>query len=123
MGQEDIGAKSEMKSINKKIKKNCWEVKQCGREPGGNNIDTLGVCPAAQDVSSDGMNGGKNGGRICWAISGTFCKGEVQGIFAMKIESCLHCEVFKAISEEEGASFVMHPEENCPVDDTGKYLL
>jgi hypothetical protein len=56
-------------------KKNCWEVKQCGREPGGSKTADMGVCPAAADSSSDGVNGGKNGGRICWALAGTFCGG------------------------------------------------
>ena len=28
---------------------NCWEVKKCGREPGGKSVATLGVCPAASE--------------------------------------------------------------------------
>ena len=26
---------------------NCWEVKKCGREPGGAKVAELGVCPAS----------------------------------------------------------------------------
>ena len=26
-------------------KRNCWEVKQCGREPGGTHEKDLGICP------------------------------------------------------------------------------
>ena len=26
---------------------NCWEVKQCGRQPGGPKAGEFGVCPAA----------------------------------------------------------------------------
>ncbi len=83
-------------------KMNCWEVMKCGREPGGSKVHELGVCPAATDVSCDGLNGGKNGGRICWAITGTFCGGEVQGSFAQKRLSCMNCDFYKQVKAEEG---------------------
>jgi len=86
-------------------KSNCWEINKCGREPGGSKAGKLGVCPAALDTSSDGINGGKNGGRICWVIAGTFCGGNVQGTFAKKQISCMSCEVFKQIKAEEGSEF------------------
>ena len=84
-------------------KTNCWEVKNCGREPDGEKADELGVCPAATEESCEGINSGKNAGRICWAIAGTFCGGKVQGDFAQKSVSCMSCEVFKQIKTEEGA--------------------
>ena len=83
-------------------KMNCWEMKKCGREPGGARSKEFGVCPAAEDNTSDGLNSGKNGGRICWAVAGTFCGGKVQGDFAQKQVSCMACEVFKLIKTEEG---------------------
>jgi hypothetical protein len=88
---------------------NCWEIKKCGREPGGAKAGEFGVCPAALDVSSNGINSGYNGGRICWAVVGTFCGGKVQGDFAQKQVSCMTCEVFKLVKrEEEGAgNFVL----------------
>ncbi|MCK5023862.1 MAG: hypothetical protein KAS04_06815 [Candidatus Aenigmarchaeota archaeon] len=85
-------------------KTNCWEIKKCGREPGGSKVAELGTCPAATDTTSDGINSGKNSGRICWAIAGTFCGGKVQGDFAQKSISCMTCEVFKQIKTEEGAA-------------------
>jgi|GEM_PF-3605540 len=27
--------------------KHCWEIEDCGREPGGKNADKLGICSAA----------------------------------------------------------------------------
>lgn len=87
---------------------NCWEIKRCGREPGGNKNGELGICPAAKDASCTGINSGKNAGRICWAIAGTFCGGKVQGDFAQKSVSCMSCEVFKQIKAEEGSeNFVL----------------
>lgn len=88
-------------------KTNCWELKKCGREAGGSKTSELGVCPAATDTSAHGTNNGENGGRICWAIAGTFCGGKVQGDFAQKSVSCMTCEVFKQVKQEEGPSFVM----------------
>ena len=44
-----------------------------GREFGGKKVHRSGVCRASIDTSTSGINGGMNGGRICWAVSGTFC--------------------------------------------------
>jgi hypothetical protein len=90
-------------------KLNCWEIMKCGREPGGPNTEKLGVCPAAEATDCDGLNSGKNAGRICWAIAGTFCNGTVQGTFAQKRISCMTCEVFKRVKEEEGANLGIMP--------------
>lgn len=83
-------------------KENCWEFKKCGREPNGAKAAEIGVCPATIDASSNELHGGKNGGRICWAVTGTFCGGKVQGTFANKQISCLACDFFKKVKEEEG---------------------
>jgi hypothetical protein len=60
---------------------NCWEFMKYGREPGGSRADEFGVCPAATDASFNEINAGRNGGRICWAVAGTFCDNQVQGTF------------------------------------------
>jgi hypothetical protein len=88
-------------------KLNCWEIKKCGREQGGSKSRRLSICPAALDTSSYGINNGKNGGRLCWAIAGTFCGGKVQGDFAQKQVSCMACEVFKQVKDEEGPEFIL----------------
>lgn len=83
-------------------KQNCWEFKKCGREPGGAKADQLGVCPASTEKRTDGINGGTNGGRACWAITGTLCGGQTQGTFAAKVGNCLKCEFYQAVGAEEG---------------------
>lgn len=88
-------------------KQNCWEIKKCGREPGGVKVSELGVCPAATASIAHGKNGGKYGGRICWAIAGTLCGGRVQGSYAQKQITCLTCDFFDKVSHEEGAQLVM----------------
>ncbi len=55
------------------MKLNCWQVKKCGREPGGAEEAQLGTCPATAETAVNGINNGKNGGRSCWAIAGTLC--------------------------------------------------
>ncbi|KUO52674.1 MAG: hypothetical protein APF76_14380 [Desulfitibacter sp. BRH_c19] len=82
------------------MKKNCWEYKRCGREPGGKKVEQ-GVCPAAIDNTSNGMNDGHNAGRYCWKVAGTFCEGEVQGTFAKKFKDCLKCDFFREIANDE----------------------
>ncbi|MGC1119656.1 MAG: hypothetical protein WBA22_01065 [Candidatus Methanofastidiosia archaeon] len=89
-------------------KKTCWEFFECGREPGGANVDELGVCPAAVETDRDTTNKGKNGGRICWAVAGTLCKGEIQGSFAKKLVACVECRFYKKVRKEEGKAFEIY---------------
>lgn len=88
-------------------KLNCWEILECGKQPGGENVGEAGPCPAATDESLDGMNHGKNGGRICWTVEDTQC----EGCFAEKMPQCVQCEVYKTVQEEEGDAFLMYPSE------------
>lgn len=93
-----------MKSFSD-LKKNCWEIKKCGREMGGIRVEELGVCPASLSAKGDGINEGKNSGRICWAVAGTLCDGKVQGEFVHKQASCMECNFFKMVLEEENDNF------------------
>ncbi|MBC8413316.1 MAG: hypothetical protein ISR96_08935 [Nitrospira sp.] len=86
---------------------NCWEFKKCGREPGGEHAGSKGVCPAALDETSEGTNSGKCAGRICWSIAGTFCDGIVQGDYAKKEVSCISCNFFLLVREEEGINIIL----------------
>lgn len=86
-------------------KLNCWEFKKCEREPGGAGIAELGVCPAAIERRVDGIHNGMNGGRVCWAIAGTFCRGEIQGTYALKLLDCLQCNFYQLVSKEEMWNF------------------
>jgi hypothetical protein len=85
------------------IRLNCWEFKKCGRQPNGNKADELGVCPAANEEESTGLNSGNKAGRICWAVAGTFCGGKVQGTYAEKEMTCMSCDFYKRVREEEGS--------------------
>lgn len=86
---------------------NCWEYKQCGREPGGNKVKDLGICPAATEQKLHGINGGTNGGRSCWVIKETLCGNQVQGGFAEKLSKCLGCDFYSTVRDEEGSDFVI----------------
>lgn len=86
------------------MKQNCWEFKNCGRASGGSKTSELGVCPVSESTAYDGVNGGKNGGRFCWKVSGTYCKGQVQGSYAQKMANCSKCDFFHLVKEQEGAS-------------------
>lgn len=85
-------------------KTNCWTFMQCGREPGGKNTAELGVCPAAANALPDGINGGVNGGRICWAVRGTMCWESLPGGSGDRHPKCGNCEFRRLVEEEEGAA-------------------
>ena len=53
------------------------------------------------DPSADGVNSGENGGRVCWAISGTLCEMDLEETVGSKISSCLNCDFFYQVLEEE----------------------
>ena len=77
----------------------------CGREPGGKNARELGICPASTDKRLDNIHGGKNSGRACWVIAGTFCDGIVQGTFAQKYLDCTKCTFYRQVMKEEGSGY------------------
>jgi hypothetical protein len=85
---------------------NCWEHKNCGRQPGGAKASELGICPVATTARADGLNSGTNGGRACWVISGTLCGGKVQGTFAAKLMNCVECDFYERVRAEEGEAYV-----------------
>ena len=87
------------------MKKNCWNVKGCGRERGGKNEKNLGLCPTAADERLDGVHGGINAGRACWVVAGTFCKDRVQGTFAQKLQDCTLCDFYQLVRKEEGMNY------------------
>lgn len=66
----------------------------------------------------NGVNGGKHGGRICWAVTGTLCGGKVQGTFARKIGNCLlDCAFFKSVMQDEKKNLEFYPSKRnmpCP---------
>ncbi len=88
-------------------KLNCWEFKRCGREPGGEKVSEFGICPATTNTSYDGINRGKNGGRICWVVRGTYCNGDVQGEFNQKYGDCILCDFYKKVKKEESLKFMV----------------
>ncbi len=91
-------------------KLNCWEAKKCGREPGGERVHDLGICPAAEEKRLDGTHGGRNAGRSCWVLAGTLCGGAVQGTFAQKYKNCQVCDFYEQVRKEEFPSFKLSME-------------
>lgn len=87
-------------------RKNCWEVMACGRGPEEHKKTGRQPCPAATDKKLDGTHGGKNAGRACWVLAGTFCGGKPQGSFAQKFTDCSLCDFYKLVRKEEGFKFI-----------------
>lgn len=90
---------------------------KCGREPGGANAATRGICPASNERRADGINGGMNGGRACWAIAGTFCKGVVSGSSAAEFGDCRACSFFRTVQKELCERGSVSPESETRIID------
>ncbi len=86
-------------------KLNCWEVKGCGKELGGQNTDRFGICPSSTEKRLNGVHGGKNAGRACWVLTGTYCEDKIQGTFAEKYNECSKCYFYLKVKSEEGSDF------------------
>jgi len=84
-------------------KQNCWEFLKCGREIGGAKAHELGICPAAVFTEADGYCGGKNGGRACMYIAGTFCCEVIPGTRREEWKNCENCNFYNLVRREEGA--------------------
>ena len=85
---------------------NCWEFKKCGQCQDSASLDGDTNCPVPGSVDQNGTNRGKNAGRYCWRVAGTFCGGEVQGTYAKKLQTCIECDFFNKVQEEEGPGFM-----------------
>jgi hypothetical protein len=83
------------------MKQNCWEYKKCGRQPGGQHVHDLGVCPVTIHQDLTGAHGGSNAGRACWVVAGSLCGGKVQGTYANKLNNCWRCDFMNAVKQEE----------------------
>jgi len=103
---EDLPAPGKAGEAEAPPRRNCWEVMACGCEPGGARARELGVCPAAVETRVDGIHGGRNGGRVCWAVAGTLCGGTVQGTYAKKMNECLFCPFYRMVCRQEGEDLV-----------------
>lgn len=71
---------------------------KCGKQDGTDKSD---VCPIAAEKSANGLNGGKNGGRLCWIIAdahpATWRSCSIKG----RKDPCFSCEFrFKVMMEE-----------------------
>jgi len=89
------------------MKENCWEIMNCERQFNGTKVDDLGLCPATTESRLNGKNDGKNAGRCCWVVAGTYCGGAEQGTFAMKYHNCSKCDFYGKVRSEESPNFII----------------
>jgi hypothetical protein len=99
--------------MDEEARRNCWEIKACGLEPGGHRVEECGVCSVAQsgfdgDPATPGPNHGKGAGRTCWTVEDSFCQrntglGEQTGLARFMV--CKNCVVFREVCEQEGTGF------------------
>jgi hypothetical protein len=87
-------------------KLNCWEFMKCGREGRNGKKVRSDICPVASSASGNGLNGGLNGGRICWMIAGTCCNRNGGCSARNRKSSCVSCEFRSMVIKQEGLQSV-----------------
>ena len=85
-----------------KKKLNCWEFMKCGKGPDTAGSNGHDICSVASAVIADGLNGGDNGGRICWVIAENYFKGSIHCSEKRIIHSCYACEFRYLVTMDEG---------------------
>jgi len=82
---------------------NCWEYNNCAKEPKGEQAKKSGECLALTYTRANGYLGGKNGGKSCCYITGSFCSGVLKGTSKEKEKQCGTCDFYKKLKKEHGA--------------------
>ncbi len=83
-----------------KSKPNCWDVMGCSRGIGDDTPCVGDACRAATETLVDGVNGGHNGGRACWAVAGSFAM-DSPDCKRHGPSSCVDCPFFRMVITEE----------------------
>ena len=89
-----IIAGSEKCDIEMADKLNCWDFKKCCKKTDSRG-NSNNLCPVKKELIANGLNGGINGGRICWVITDSHCKKKVQ-------TDCFQCDFHFKVMAEEG---------------------
>ena len=90
-------------------KLNCWQFMGCGKqkiEDRSSCPTNTCPCPASIEKSFDGIHGGKNAGRACWSVLRTQCYGSVQKTLEQKYQTCLSCDFYHFVIDEEDTHFL-----------------
>lgn len=87
---------------------------KCGEGNGIYDAGHKSACPIANNKTANGLNGGVNGGRICWVIADSCCNEQIPCITNKRKDPCFSCEFRYKVMNEEGLVTVCRT--------TGKYL-
>jgi len=90
--------------MSKAVKLNCWQFMGCRvQKKDGLFHKICGhyLCPVFMEKEFDGVHGGINGGRACWIVSRTTCYGTIQGTYEEKYQTCMACDFYLSVTEEE----------------------
>ena len=81
------------------FKPQCWEVMKCNNQTN---------CVVAINVKYHNLHDGKNAGRACWLVAGTFSKDKSNKNSCInKVSTCMNCNFFAMVQEQEQLSFKM----------------
>lgn len=83
-------------------KHNCWDFMKCGRGPGGDKVSKEAICPVAAEAAAHTLNGGINGGRLCWIIAESNGGENIRCSVNHNKNSCFSCQFRFKVNSEEG---------------------
>jgi hypothetical protein len=87
------------------IRLNCWDFMGCEFAKfleGEDSKLESGCCPVLLMNEYNGFNNGTYAGRACWLVLNTKCFNSLQRNYNEKFKSCIDCEFYKLVIEEEG---------------------
>lgn len=88
-------------------KLNCWQFMGCGLQLSRDASPSDACpCPASIEISLNGIHGGRNAGRVCWAVLQTRCYGSVQKTYEQKYRTCSFCDFYWSVVDEEDTDFL-----------------
>ena len=90
--------------MSKAVKLNCWQFMGCRvQKKDGLFHKICGhyICPVFLEKNSMEYMGQINGGRACWNVSRTTCCGTIQGTYEEKYQTCMVCDFYLSVAEEE----------------------
>lgn len=87
---------------------NCWEFRKCVKGPSENGSGKKERCPVVFEIAAHTLNGGTNGGRICWIVAESKYRGVIKCSEYHSGDFCFQCEFRYKVMIEEGLLETCH---------------
>lgn len=80
------------------MKRNCWDIKKCGKGPKSGVETDIGNCPVVRECTE----GDPSSGRSCWKVRIKDDRGRLVPNWSRDDKDCLNCDVMDTLRKEDG---------------------